>query len=114
MIVLALGANDALRGLKVEETEKNLSEAIEIAQKAGVKVALASMLAPPNYGKKFADDFGAIFPRLKKKYSVILIPFLLEGVAGDSKLNISDGIHPNERGHQIIAQTVFKALEASL
>lgn len=114
MIVIALGANDALRGLKIEETEKNLSESIELAQKAGVKVALASLLAPPNYGKKFTDDFAAIFPKLKKKYSIILIPFLLEGVAGHSKLNIADGIHPNERGHQIIAKTVFKALESSL
>lgn len=111
LIVLALGANDALRALKVEETEKNLAVALELAQKEKVPVILAGMLAPPNYGKDYGNHFRQIFKDLSKKYKTTLIPFLLVNVAGKKELNQSDGIHPNEKGHAIVADTVWKAVQ---
>jgi acyl-CoA thioesterase I len=111
LVLLALGANDGLRGLKVSELEKNLSETILIAQKEKVSVVLAGMQMPPNYGEKYTTEFAAAFPKIAKKYKIKLIPFLLEGVAADSKLNLADGVHPNEKGHQVLADSVYKALK---
>lgn len=111
LIILALGANDALRGLKLEATKKNLLEALQLAQKAGVKVILAGMLTPPNYGKKYSQDFAQLYKDVAQQSKVKLIPFLLEGVAGHTDLNIADGIHPNEKGHQVISEIVYKAIE---
>lgn len=110
-LILALGANDGLRGVAVHETKKNLSEAISLAQSKGVKVILAGMLAPPNYGRKFPQEFRDIFPELAKKHKVKLIPFLLDGVAGEPELNLADGIHPNEKGYQIVAENVYKVVK---
>ncbi len=114
MVIVALGANDGLRGLSVESTEKNLSQTIEIAQKEKVKVILAGMMLPPNYGAKYTKDFQEIYNRLAKKYQLQKIPFLLDGVAGNPKLNLADGIHPNEKGHEIIAGHVFDAIKGLL
>jgi acyl-CoA thioesterase I len=114
VLVLALGANDALRGLRPEETEKNLRSVIELAKENHVKVLLAGMLAPPNLGKDYDARFDRIYPALAKSEHVALIPFLLRDVAGDPALNQEDGIHPNEKGHAIIAKTVFKYLEPLL
>ena len=114
LIFLALGANDALRGLKVTETEKNLAEALKLAKEAQVPVILAGIYAPPNYGKSYADAFKKIFTNLKLKFNVHLIPFLLKGVAGHPELNQSDGIHPNEMGHRIIADLVYESAKGFL
>lgn len=114
IVVLALGANDGLRGIKVEESEKNLSETIEFAQKNKVKVILAGVQIPPNYGKEYTEKFKSIYPKLAKKYNVPLIPFIIEGVAGKREFNISDGIHPNKEGHKIVSQTVYKVLKEHL
>lgn len=114
LLLLALGANDGLRGLSVHEIEKNLSETIELFQQKKVKVILLGMQMPPNYTNQYAKQFAEVYPLLAKKYKVELIPFLLEGVAGDSKLNQSDGIHPNEKGHEIIAEMIFKKIEKLL
>jgi acyl-CoA thioesterase-1 len=111
LVVLALGANDGLRGLDVKSMEKNLSETIELTQKENVRVILAGMQMPPNYGEKYTKDFAAVFPRVAKKYKIKEIPFLLEGVAADPKLNLPDGIHPNEKGHEVLAEAMFKALK---
>ena len=110
VIVLALGANDGLRGLKTEETQKNLSEAIDLAKKENVKIILCGLYMPPNYGKKYTDDFKKLYLNLSKNKKIPLIPFLLDKVAGDSQLNQGDGIHPNENGHKVIAETVYKFL----
>lgn len=110
IIVLALGANDGLRGLKTEETKKNLAEAIDLANKEKIKVILCGLYMPPNYGKKYTEDFKKIYQELSKNKKVPLIPFLLDKVAGDSQLNQGDGIHPNEKGHQVIADTVYQFL----
>ena len=110
VLILALGANDGLRGLKPEETFKNLGEAILLAQENKIKVLLVGMIAPPNYGKDYTRKFQAVFPDLAKKYHVPLVPFLLENVAGNPQLNQPDGLHPNEKGHQIMAKTVLQHL----
>lgn len=107
ILVLALGANDGLRGFDVKISEKNLSETIELAKSHQVHVILAGMRVPPNYGKKYAKQFDSIFAKIAKSYKIPLIPFLLEGVAGQKQLNQADGIHPNEKGHQIIAKLVY-------
>jgi len=114
VLVLALGANDGLRGLKVEQTKENLSKTIELAQQNNLKVLLAGMKVPTNYGKQYGDDLEKIYVGLAKKYKIALLPFLLEGVGGKPKLNLPDGIHPNESGHQIIAELVAKHLSPLL
>ena len=114
ILVLALGANDGLRGMKVEQTEKNLSDVIEKAQAKGIKVILAGMKMPTNMGEPYRTRFENIFPKVAKKYSIKLIPFILEGVGGRSEYNLPDGIHPNPKGHEIMAKTVLKVLETEL
>lgn len=111
LIVLAIGANDALRGLKVTETTKNIESAILLAKSKNVRIILAGLLAPPNYGTQYTKDFASIYKSLAKKHQLKLIPFLLEGVAGHAHYNLADGIHPNEKGHQMIAETVFSAIK---
>lgn len=114
ILVLALGANDGLRGLKPEEMRKNLTEAIEMAQAKSVKVVLVGMMMPPNYGGPYREAFQKVFPDVAKKTKVDFIPFLLEGVAGDVTLNLADGIHPNEKGYVIVADHLWKNLEPLL
>jgi acyl-CoA thioesterase-1 len=113
-MVLALGANDGLRGLNLRETEKNLTNVIEKARQRGIKVILAGMKMPTNMGESYRTDFENIFTRLSRKYSLKLIPFLLEGVGGVPKYNLPDGIHPNPKGHEIMAKTVLKVLGPQL
>jgi acyl-CoA thioesterase-1 len=112
--VLELGANDGLRGVNPDVTEKNLDQAITMLQAAKVKVVLAGMQMPPNYQGKNREEFVRIFPKLAKKYHIQLIPFLLVGVAGDPSLNQKDGIHPNSKGHAIVADTLYKAIKSEL
>lgn len=114
IMVLALGANDGLRGMKPDVTEKNLSSVIEKAQQRGITVVLAGMKMPTNMGEPYRTQFENMFPKLAKKYSVKLIPFILEGVGGVPKYNLPDGIHPNPKGHEIMARTVLKVLETEL
>lgn len=114
LLLLVLGANDGLRGLKIEETEKNLAQAIEYAQAQKVPVVLGGLYAPPNYGKDYTDKFKKMYLELSKKYRIPLIPFLLDKVAGDPKYNQADGIHPNEAGHKIIADTVYQEIKGML
>jgi acyl-CoA thioesterase-1 len=110
IVVIALGGNDGLRGVDVEATRANLSAAIELARQSGARVLLAGMKLPPNYGREYTAAFEAIFPALASKHGVSLLPFLLEGVAADPALNLPDGIHPNERGAEIVARNVFASL----
>ena len=113
-MVLCLGGNDGLRGLKVSETEKNLAATIEKAKARGITVVLAGMKIPTNMGEPYRTQFEEIYPRLAKKYNLKLIPFILEGVGGNPKFNLPDGIHPNPKGHEIMAKTVLKTLEPLL
>jgi acyl-CoA thioesterase-1 len=114
VLVLELGANDALRGQPPATTEQNLRQIVARAQERGVAVLLVGMLAPPNYGPEFTRDFGAIYPRLARQLGVPLVPFLLAGVAGEPELNLPDGLHPTPEGHAIVARTVRPYLEAVL
>jgi len=110
ILVVALGANDGLRGVSPTETRQNLSRIIEIAQSRGVPVLLAGMEAPPNMGEQFRAEFRAIFPDLAAKYGVRLLPFLLEGIAGNPELNQEDGIHPTAEGQRMIADMIYPLL----
>ncbi|MCO5142546.1 MAG: arylesterase [Oligoflexia bacterium] len=113
-LMIALGANDGLRGLKLSQLEKNLSKAIQLAKKEKIKIFFVGMLMPPNYGTQYAKDFSATFPKIAKAEKVDFLPFLLEGVAANPKLNLADGIHPNEEGHKIMAETVYQFLKSKL
>lgn len=116
IFVLELGANDGLRGLPLEQTQKNLQAIIDkVSTKyPKVKIVIAGMLVPPNMGPDYTASFRKIFPEIAKKNKATLIPFLLQGVAGDEKLNIADGIHPNVEGHKIVAENVLKVIEPLL
>lgn len=115
VFVLELGGNDALRGLPLAETKKNLQTILDRvkAKYPDCKIVIAGMMAPPNLGA-YAADFRKIFPALAKANRAALIPFLLEGVGGDPALNLPDGIHPNETGQKIVAETVWKTLQPVL
>lgn len=114
ILVVALGGNDGLRGLPPPQLQQNLAAIIERAQHRGLSVILAGMEAPPNYGPEYTAAFRKTYQDLARKYEVPLIPFLLQGVAGDPALNQRDGIHPNQRGARIVADTVWQALEPAL
>jgi acyl-CoA thioesterase-1 len=114
ILVVALGGNDGLRGLPPPQLEQNLAAIIERAKQRGLSVILAGMEAPPNYGPEYTAAFRKTYQDLARKYEVPLIPFLLQGVAGDPALNQRDGIHPNQRGARIVADTVWQALEPAL
>lgn len=114
IVFILMGSNDGLRGLKVEETEKNLAEAIDWAKKNKIKIILGQLRVPPNYGKDYDKKFLNVFNRLAKKYKIPLAPFLLDEVAGNAQLNQADGIHPNEKGHAIIAENIYKYLKKEL
>ena len=110
LIILGLGANDMLRGIKPEETEKNLEEIIKIANNKSIKIIIAGMVAPTTHGAEYKKEFDAIYPKLSKKYNLPLIPFLLEGVALDPSLNQQDGIHPNKQGTIKVSETIKKSI----
>jgi acyl-CoA thioesterase-1 len=116
VFVLELGANDGLRGLPLEQTEKNLQAIIDKvkAKFPNSKIVIAGMMVPPNMGPDYSEKFKNLFPALAKKNNATLIPFLLQGVAGDAKLNQPDGIHPNVTGHKIVAKTVVEIIKPLL
>ncbi len=114
VLVVALGGNDGLRGLPLASSEENLRRIVSQAREAGAKVLLAGMLMPPNYGPEYTAGFAALYPRLAAELEVDLIPFLLEGVAADPRLNLADGIHPNAEGQRRVAVVVRPHVEALL
>jgi len=114
VLIVALGANDGLRGLSVGEMKHNLGQIIEAARAKNVVVILAGMEAPPNYGAEYATSFRQAYRELAQQYRVLFIPFLLDKVAGQAGLNQADGIHPNPRGAAIVADTVWNVLKPLL
>ena len=116
IFVLELGGNDGLRGLSLEETRKNLALMIDKirAKSVKTKVILAGMQIPPNLGQEYTQDFQALYAEVAQEKKVELIPFLLVNVGGEKELNLADGIHPNERGHQIVAKTVWQYIAPHL
>lgn len=116
VLVLALGANDGLRGLPIAEARHNLQAIIDRTRQKypQVKIVLAGMQMPTNLGREYTTSFRALFPTLAAANDAALIPFLLEGVGGIPALNLPDGIHPTPAGHAIIAENVWKVLEPLL
>lgn len=114
VLVLELGANDGLRGLKITETEKNLREIITYAKSKKVKVLLLGLLMPPNYGKKYTTEFENMYQNIAQAEQVPFLPFLLKKVAGNKDLNLADGIHPNAKGQEIVAVEVTAFIEKNL
>ncbi|MCC6460702.1 MAG: arylesterase [Saprospiraceae bacterium] len=116
VFVLELGANDALRGLPVEESVKNLQAIIDRVKTKypACKIVLAGMLAPPNLGPVYTKQFQEMYPALAKQNQTALVPFLLENVGGVPSLNLEDGIHPNVEGQKIVANTVWNVLQPLL
>lgn len=114
VLVLALGANDGLRGLPVREMKSNLTAIVARARARKAEVILAGMEAPPNYGQEYATEFRNAFRDIAQSEDVLFIPFLLDKVGGVSAMNQGDGIHPNERGARIVAETVWAALRPVL
>ena len=114
VLVVALGGNDGLRGLPTEQLESNLAQIIEQGQKRELTVILAGMEAPPNFGAEYTARFRTVYPTLAERYHVRLIPFLLDGVAGNATLNQADGIHPNLRGAELVADLVWRVLQPEL
>ncbi len=116
VFILELGANDGLRGIQISETRANLQEIIDFVRKKNpdIEIILAGMQIPPNMGQDYTTGFRNIFPELAEKNDVQLIPFLLEGVAGDPELNQQDGIHPTAEGQKILAENVWEVLKPVL
>jgi acyl-CoA thioesterase-1 len=103
IVLLELGANDALRGIEPKVARANLDAMLAKIRAAGAKAILMGMVAPGNWGREYQQDFAALYPDLARKYAVPLYPFFLEGVAMDTSLNLGDGLHPNATGADLIA-----------
>lgn len=114
LVILELGANDALRGIEPDITEKNLDEMLARLKQRGISVILAGMMAPPNMGKDYAARFNPIYPKLAQKYGVPLYPFFLDGVATKKDLLLEDGMHPNEKGVETMVSNFMPTIEKSL
>jgi acyl-CoA thioesterase-1 len=114
VLIVALGANDGLRGLSADEMKENLTAIIARARERRVVVILAGMEAPPNYGPEYATSFRQAFRDVAQQERVLFLPFLLDKVAGENALNQRDGIHPNEQGARMVADTVWTVLRPLL
>jgi acyl-CoA thioesterase I len=112
--IVALGANDGLRGLPVAALRDNLTAIVGRLRDAGVRVLLVGMLLPPNYDEAYAGPFADAFQQVARRTGVTFVPFLLDGVAADPALNQADGIHPNAAGHRAIAEHLWPSLRSLL
>lgn len=110
-VILELGANDALRGLPPEETEKSLRRILDRLKARNIPVLIAGMYAPRNLGAQYYEKFDAIYPALAEEYGHGLYPFFLDGVAGDMSLNLEDGMHPTARGVEKIVAGILPSVE---
>ncbi|WP_439273275.1 arylesterase [Pseudochrobactrum sp. HB0163] len=114
LVILELGANDALRGISPELTGKNLDQMLSRLKERGIPVLLAGMIAPPNMGSDYAAKFNPLYKTLADKYQVRLYPFFLEGVAGNKKLLLEDGMHPNPQGVKVMVHNILPDVKAML
>lgn len=110
-VIVELGANDALRGIDPAITRESLTEIISRLKTRNLPVLLAGMYAPPNLGRDYGESFNSIYPELAEKEELILYPFFLDGVAGERRLNLGDGIHPTEEGVAIIVTRILPYVE---
>ena len=114
IVIVALGANDAMRGQDLASVRANLEAIVARFQKAGVRVLVAGMEVPPNYGARYAADFRRLFREVALKRRAAFMPFLLDGVAGDPRLNLPDGIHPTAEGYRIVVEHLWPHVEPML
>ncbi len=114
IVILALGANDGLRGMPVDQMYSNLKKIIETCRKHDARVLLAGIKVPPNYGEEYSQEFESVFHRLAKEFELPFIPFLLEGVAGKKDYTMDDGIHPLGSGYKLVAELVWNPLQTLL
>ncbi len=114
LMLLELGANDGLRGTSLKSTQQNLEKMIAMAQANQVKTVLFEMQIPPNYGPLYTRKFTQIFQELGKTYNLKVVPFFLEGVAGNSDLNQPDGIHPTAQAQPKLLENVWIILQPLL
>jgi acyl-CoA thioesterase I len=114
VVIVALGANDGLRGQSPQAIRANLEEIVERLQASGARVLLVGMRLPPNYGAEYTKEFEAVFPAVARRAKIALMPFLLDGVAADPRLNQADGIHPTAAGQQMIADRLWPYLRPLL
>lgn len=114
LVILELGANDALRGLPLGDTQQNLAAMVRLSQSAGAAVLLVGLRIPPNYGPRYTQQFASMFPQLANEYHLPLVPFLLEKVALDPQRMQADGLHPNVDGQLPILDTVWPYLKPLL
>jgi acyl-CoA thioesterase I len=114
LVLLLLGSNDGLRGLKPEQTEKNLNEVVVWAKKNKLEIIIGQLFMPPNYGKDYTKKFENVFKHVAEINKIPKADFLLNAVAGHSDLNLADGIHPNEKGHKIVAENLYKSISKYL
>jgi acyl-CoA thioesterase-1 len=110
IVMLELGANDALRGLSVDETEKNLSKMIQLSKQSGAKVLLFGMQIPPNYGQDYTKKFKDLYPKLATQEGVELVPFFMAGIVTNADFFQADKIHPNEKAQPILYKNVWGAM----
>ncbi|MBP0437840.1 arylesterase [Tianweitania sediminis] len=114
LVVLELGANDMLRGLPPQQTRDNLDAMLKRLTDRGIAVVLAGMMAAPNLGAAYGKAYNSIFPDLARKYDVPLVPFFLDGVVGVSGLQLADGLHPNERGVDVMVERSLPVIERAV
>lgn len=114
LVIVELGANDALRGLDPAATYRNLDRIVARIRARGARVLLAGMRAPPNMGAEYGNEFNAVFPELARQHNIAFYPFFLDGVAGIPALNLDDGMHPNARGVAVIVKRMLPAVRAAL
>ncbi|ESW95389.1 hydrolase GDSL [Mesorhizobium sp. LSJC268A00] len=114
LVILELGANDMLRGVSPSITEKNLDDMLAKLKARKIAVLLAGMRAAPNLGADYQNAFDAIYPKLAAKYDVPLYPFFLDGVAGQSGLQLEDGLHPNPKGVAVMVERILPAVEKAV
>jgi acyl-CoA thioesterase I len=114
LVILELGANDMLRGIAPDITEKNLDAILARLKERKIAVLLAGMKAAPNLGGDYRNAFEPIYPRLAQKYGVPLYPFFLDGVAGDQSLELDDGMHPNPAGVDRMVKGILPAVEKAI
>ena len=110
IVILCLGANDMLRGIKPSVIKKNLNKILETLKNKNINILLAGMLSQETLGDKYKKDFDSIYPELAKKFQTSFLPFLLEGVALNPELNLNDGKHPNPKGIKLISRNLEKKL----
>ena len=110
LVILALGGNDALRGIQPEITRQNMDKMVSILKEKNIPILIAGMMAPPNLGPQYGDKFNTIYSDMAKKYDVAIYPFFLDGVAGFLELNQNDRIHPNPKGVKIITEKMSPSI----